>query len=117
MKALPSLLILLAFCFFSCNEQESAERERISLNSGWKFFKYNSLEEADNLIYDVRPETDENLDQREADAKPEEAETLTATQQILKPWILPTGNRFLKDTANGMFALRETRAMISLCTT
>jgi beta-galactosidase len=98
MKGLKLFLIILAICFSSC-EQGNAERERISLNTGWKFFKYNSIEEADNLIYDVRPQTDENLDQREADAEPEEAEALIAKQQVLKPWILPTGNRFLKDTS------------------
>jgi beta-galactosidase len=99
MKVLKLFLIILAFCLTSCSEPESTYRERISLNTGWKFFKYNSFEEADNLIYDVRPETNENLDQREADAMPVEAETLKATKQVLKPWILPTGNRFLKDTA------------------
>ncbi len=100
MKGISLLAVILVFSFYSCNQQpESNPRERISLNEGWKFFKYNSLEEADNLIYDVRPETRENLDKREADAMPVEAESLVATKLILKPWILPTGNRFLADTS------------------
>jgi beta-galactosidase len=91
-------LIVFVIAITAC-DTESETRERISLNGGWKFFKYSSIDEADNLIYDVRPETDEDLDQREADAEPEDAQALIVKQQVLKPWILPTGNRFLKDTS------------------
>jgi beta-galactosidase len=72
-------------------------RQRISINDEWRFYKYNSLSQADNLIYDVRPDVKENQDYKVADAKPTEAENVEAKQLVLKPWILPTGNDFIKD--------------------
>jgi len=53
----------------------------------------------DNLIYDLRPETREKEDGRPADARPTEAVRLTDTGAVLKSWILPTGNSFIKDPA------------------
>lgn len=76
---------------------QPAPRERISLNAGWRFMKYASREEADDLIYDVRPEVRDDRDDKAADAKPTEAVDVTAKQRVLKPWILPTGNDFIKD--------------------
>lgn len=75
-------------------------RERISLNEGWRFYKYSSPEEADALIYDVRPEVETYDDDRPADAKPAEAADVENTESVLKPWILPTGNPFIKDPAD-----------------
>lgn len=72
-------------------------REKLSLNEGWSFMKY--TENADSLRYDVRPEI---VDQREltvADAKPTEASDLTTSNQVLKAYILPTANPFIKDAA------------------
>ena len=78
---------------------QTALRERISLNADWRFMKCASREEADDLIYDVRPEGKDDRDDRAADAKPTEAVDVTAEQRVLKPWILPTGNDFSKDPA------------------
>lgn len=75
----------------------SNTRQRISINDGWRFYKYDSTARADNLIYDVRPEVRNPKDDRPADAKPTEAEVVEATQMVLKPWILPTGNDFIND--------------------
>jgi beta-galactosidase len=74
-------------------------RERISINEDWRFYKYESTARADDLIYDVRPEVKDNQDDRPADAEPTEAEDVETTQTVLKPWILPTGNDFIKDPA------------------
>src|SRR5450759_3727568 len=73
----------------------NTSRERISINEGWRFFKYDSI--ADNLIYDVRSEVRDYMDDRPADSKPFEAVGVEATQKVLKPWILPSGNDFIKD--------------------
>ncbi len=72
-------------------------RERISINDGWKFYKYSATAKPDSLIYDVRPEVNENIDTRAADARPTEAVKIKASQAVLKPWILPTGNSFIKN--------------------
>lgn len=72
-------------------------RSRISINDGWKFYKYDSSAKPDSLIYDVRPEVNENIDNRAADARPTEAVKTAASQAVLKPWILPSGNSFIKD--------------------
>jgi len=72
-------------------------RQRISINEGWSFFKYESTEKADNLIYDVRPEIVDKTENKVADAKPTEAAEVEAKQEVLKPWILPSGNDFIND--------------------
>jgi beta-galactosidase len=100
---LISFILLLAitqvFAQSEKNKINANTRQRISLNEDWRFFKYDSISKADNLIYDVRPEVRENEDYKITDAKPTEAENLKAKQLVLKPWILPTGNNFIKDTA------------------
>jgi len=74
-------------------------RQRISINEGWSFFKYESAAKADDLIYDVRPEISDKTENKVADAKPTDAVVVEATQEVLKPWILPSGNDFINDPA------------------
>lgn len=59
--------------------------------------KYDSAEDADSLIYDVRPPLSEYDDAQAADTEPEDAISANADRTILKPWILPTGNAFIKN--------------------
>ncbi len=100
MKITSIAFLVVLFATMGCSMQQNDEvRQRISINDGWTFFKYEHESMADNLIYDVRPDTDENLDEREADAEPTEAEILERSQKTLKPWILPTGNAFINDPA------------------
>lgn len=75
------------------------ERERISIDEGWKFYRYGPTEKADSLLYDVRPEVRNEQDGKDADSRPTEAVAVAAVRGALKPWILPTGNAFLKDPA------------------
>jgi beta-galactosidase len=82
-----------------CVTVAKSPRERISINEDWSFYKYDSIAQADKLIYDVRPEVKDDKDDRPADAKPTEAVEVETTQQVLKSWILPTGNDFIKDPA------------------
>lgn len=103
---IKSVCILISvLCLTNCKNDEKKEketnvnpRERISINEGWSFMKYDSIAAADDLIYDIRPEVKEHNDSKDADSKPTEAETIDRTQQVLKDWILPTGNNFIKDT-------------------
>lgn len=80
------------------NFDENIVRQKISFNKGWRFYKYKSMEETDRLIYDVRPDVEKFNDNKPADAMPTEAEKVNARDDVLKPWILPTGNEFIKDT-------------------
>ena len=81
------------------NAQTGSERirERISINQGWKFFKYTDKEPSDALIYDIRPVDNTNIDKIAADDKPTEAIKLKASDAVLKPYILPSGNDFIND--------------------
>lgn len=99
MKKTLTLLMLLVI-FSKCSAQEksiSLNREKISINEGWYFYKYDSASKSDELRYDVRPDIKDNTELRVADAKPTEALKVTTEQNILKPWILPTGNQFIAD--------------------
>ncbi len=76
-------------------------RERISIDEDWRFQKGDpSGVDPANLLYDVRPDVTDKKDDRPADSKPQEAKQTTApARPVLKPWILPTGNRFISDPA------------------
>ncbi|WP_163711338.1 beta-galactosidase GalB [Mangrovibacterium lignilyticum] len=92
------LFLCLLFFVFGCKPNPAAEkvvRERISLNGGWAFYKYDSSEKSDSLIYDVRPDGKENNDSKDADSKPTEAVDIEAKQLALKPWVMPTANEFI----------------------
>ncbi|KAF0094286.1 MAG: beta-galactosidase [Puniceicoccaceae bacterium 5H] len=82
------------------SSQPEPGREVVSINDNWKFIKGDPPGYAGELRYDVRPEIEDTNDDRPADAKPEEAEAISAEgQQVLKPWILPSGNDFISDPA------------------
>lgn len=90
----------LVYLVLATSPLEAQTRERISIDKGWRFYKYESPEKTDNLIYDVRPEVKDEQDNRAADAKPSEAVAVVTKEKVLKRWILPTGNAFLSDPAN-----------------
>ncbi len=69
------------------------------MNTDWRFQKGEPEGDSTDLIYDVRPEVNDKNDVVLADAMPTEAVKLETKQMVLKPWILPTGNAFVKDSA------------------
>lgn len=80
--------------------QTTAPGERISINAGWRFQMGDPAGLGTPLMYDVRPVVTLTEDGKQADARPEEAAKLAdSKQQVLKPWILPSGNAFIKDPA------------------
>lgn len=98
-----SSFLMLFLAFTNCNKTSSPEikisqRERISINTDWKFMKYVTASEADDLVYDVRPEIENTDDTKEADSKPTEAIAIASASNVLKPYILPTANAFIKDS-------------------
>lgn len=93
-----ALVVLLVAC--SCGPAtQPITRERLSINDGWRFTKGDPPGNTVSLLYDVRPEVTDARDDRPADAQPTEAVDVEAAQQVLKPWILPTGNPFIADPA------------------
>lgn len=81
------------------SSEDNNTRQRLSIGNNWRFLKYSSPVEADSLVYDVRPDVKNYQDDKPADSKPTEAEKIKAVQIVLKPWIMPTGNDFIKNTA------------------
>lgn len=81
----------------SSSPETMGVRERISINDGWKFFRYTT--KPDDLIYDMRPEVADRNDNVVADSKPTASVVLAASGNALKPWILPSANDFISDPA------------------
>lgn len=73
----------------------SQSTSRISLTSDWKFLRYSSMD--DSLIYDIRPDITDRNDTKVADTKPTDATLLAADSKVLKKYILPSANPFIKD--------------------
>lgn len=82
-------------------QMPSAPRERISLNEGWRFSKGDPTNvDSRTLLYDVRPVArGEDQNERLAESTEAAAKVGAATHPVLKPWILPTANPFIKDPA------------------
>lgn len=78
----------------------ASPRQRVSINSGWRFRLGDPPGMTARLDYDVRPAVDESGDGKAADTRPEDALKLEGGGlAVLKPWILPTGNAFIRDPA------------------
>lgn len=96
-------LIILSFVALATPATASAQpspRERDSINVGWRFTMGDPAETTTDLRYDVRPAYDDSGDGKVADARPDEAQrTADAGLKVLKRWILPTANPFIKDPA------------------
>lgn len=91
MLPLTSILLMSIFLWAHHSSAESATsassyqtvaagvgRQRISINHGWRFFRSEDI--PDGISYNTRP------------GLPSPAGT-----EILRPWILPSGNRFIKE--------------------
>jgi beta-galactosidase len=74
-------------------------RERALINAGWRFVKGDPPGiDSRLLLYDIRPEVSSRPFVERPAEFTEAAEKLgPASHPVLKPYILPTGNRFLKD--------------------
>ncbi|HWT52803.1 MAG TPA: beta-galactosidase, partial [Caulobacter sp.] len=98
--AFAGLSLLLLGTAVSASAAETQPRERILIDNGWRFTMGDPADAPPGLFYDVRPQVKQSADGKAADARPDEAEKLDAAKvPVLKPWILPTGNAFLKDPA------------------
>ena len=96
-KGLFILLLSAANVAHAQSFPASNSRERININSGWTFMRYTG--EADQLIYDERPKDYNRKDDVVADSRPSQAVFKGSSETVLKKWILPTANEFIKDPA------------------
>lgn len=79
----------------------TSPRERISIDEHWRFTKGDPTNvSAEELLYDVRPVArNEEQTERLAEATSDAEKLAAATHPVLKSWILPSGNNFIKDPA------------------
>ena len=77
----------------------NASRERISINDGWRFMKYDPEEKVDELIYDLRPEVRRRREIILGEDAATAAVSVEAKKPALKSWVMPTGNDFISDAA------------------
>ncbi|MGO4222852.1 beta-galactosidase GalB [Lysobacter sp. TAF61] len=93
MLALPAVIA-------QAGPDEESPRERILINSDWRFHKGDPTGLSTRLDYDARPRVTDSQDGKAADARPEQAEAIaTRADGVLKAWILPTGNAFIRDAS------------------
>ncbi len=83
-----------------------APRERISINDNWRFTKGDPVDSPVSLLYDARGQAPvRRLSGAQANANSSGNEPVQPNgsnappAEVLKPWILPTGNDFIKDPA------------------
>lgn len=89
-----ALIICVGLVSFSAASQSN--RQRVSINHGWYFFKGDPAG-TKGLSYDVRPDVIDRNDNVVADTKPTEGVAIKSADTVLKKWILPSANEFIKD--------------------
>ena len=73
-------------------------RERISIDRGWRFMRYNDGQQPDTLFYAAWPVVANHNDDIVADTRASITGT-SGSASGLKPWVLPTANPFIEDPA------------------
>jgi beta-galactosidase len=81
----------------SQSSSAASPRQRLSLDMDWRFTKGDPSGNQVSLLYDVRP-TREGRGRRGGGAQPAPTNEAPAPA-VIKQWILPTGNDFIKDPA------------------
>ncbi|TWI50430.1 beta-galactosidase [Pseudoduganella flava] len=95
---IPPALLLPAAAAAQEAPASQSPRQRIAFNDGWRFHLGDPDGNSAPYLYDVRPDVKKSADGKVADAMPEEAARIArAGATVLKPWILPTGNPFIRD--------------------
>ncbi len=90
---------------FASFPAQAAPRERISINDDRRFTKGDPTNNTVSLLYDMRQQrTVRRLAEAEADGNssanaPAAGESTNSPQAVIKQWILPTGNKFIKDAS------------------
>ncbi len=93
-------LIALLLVLTAGAEPVSSPRERISINDNWRFTKGDPSNCTVSLLYDVRRSQSVRRFNAEADGNSainQSASSDSNQVAVIKQWILPTGNEFIKD--------------------
>lgn len=96
-----SAVLLAGTSLVNAAPAQTSPREKILIDDHWRFTKGDPTNVTSKaLLYDVRPVA-RGEDQRErlAEATSDAAKLAAANHPVLKPWILPSGNAFIKDPA------------------
>ena len=105
------MLVVLLSSVTGIVHAQRAVRERILIDQGWRFMRYANQDslgqdsEPDTLYYDSRPgltASDRN-DHKVADTRADITGQASRSGGI-KAWILPTANKFIKDTSSWHYA-------------
>ncbi len=100
MRRLAAGLCLLLCALAGGTAAAESPRQRIALDSGWRFHAGDPPRVDGALDYDHRPAVADNEDGKAADARPQVASGAGVTDPAtLKPWILPTANALIADPA------------------
>jgi beta-galactosidase len=99
-----TILLIGGCAAFAAEAKHLSPRERILINDNWRFIKGDPPSNTVSLLYDVRPQRARSSG-AEAPAGPNTVpgnlvttnEPAVAPRLVLKPWVLPTGNEFIRD--------------------
>ncbi|MFD1950324.1 beta-galactosidase GalB [Sphingomonas arantia] len=76
-----------------------AQRARVSINDGWKFHRGDPAGVGADLRYEVLPELKLRPDGADFDAGVMDDSDTAVRKGVLRPYILPSGNAFIRDPA------------------
>jgi len=100
----PAFARVLGIVFIAATSMATdSPRERISIDDNWRFTEGDPTNMPVSLLYDVRQQVAvRRLAEAEADGNAvggvaNSNEAASAPTAVIKPWILPTGNQFIKD--------------------
>ena len=84
----------------AADQTRPSSRERILINDNWRFIKGDPPGGTPSLLYDLRPQGPKAsgaAKQADANAAAEESTASNSSPAVIKQWILPTGNDFIKE--------------------
>jgi beta-galactosidase len=101
MRIICITFISLMVAVSAATPTETSPRQRINLNADWRFLRGDPAGLATNLFYDIRLDKSSAEDEQPGDPEgtPVAADAHPSVQG-LKPWILPSGNDFIRNPGN-----------------
>jgi beta-galactosidase len=98
---ITAAILLVGTFLLNAAPAQTSLRERILIDDNWRFTKGDPTNvNSNDLLYDIRPASRGGGQvERLAEATSDAAKLEASTHPVLKPWILPSGNPFIKDPA------------------